>query len=362
MSKCKDIEFTIVSGRELDIDIETVNEDLAKISTCQGGIRWLHVKNYWLLGKFLWQRGLFSLLYKEKYDAVIFLGNVYFVSSWLCACFCRFNNIPVLMWGHGYLRHEKGIKGFVRALFYKLGDVHFIYSKRSVDLMIKHGLGSKKLMQINNSLDYFQQLDIRNDLVRNNPIDKKNKLLQFRLIFIGRLTPQKNLKILIIALKNLKDLGLDIYLDIIGDGKEKEVLLNLSNSLEVSNYVNYLGAIYDDKLISKYIYNADLCVSPGEVGLTAIHSMMFGTPVITHNNFDYQMPEYEAINPGLTGNFYNYNSVESLTDVIYNWLKLYSNKREIIRKACFEMIDNKYTPKYQKKIFLQGIYNVLKKC
>ena len=44
-------------------------------------------------------------------------------------------------------------------------------------------------------------------------------------------------------------------------------------------------------------------VSPGNVGLTAIHSLSYGTPVLTHNNFNNQMPEVESIQPGFNGYF-----------------------------------------------------------
>ena len=48
------------------------------------------------------------------------------------------------------------------------------------------------------------------------------------------------------------------------------------------------------------------------VGLTAIHSLSFGTPVLTHNNFDNQMPEVQAINEGENGGFFIENDLEDL--------------------------------------------------
>ena len=44
----------------------------------------------------------------------------------------------------------------------------------------------------------------------------------------------------------------------------------------------------------------DITVSPDKVGLTAIHSMAYGRPVITHDNMDRQGPEVEAVIPGRT--------------------------------------------------------------
>ena len=76
--------------------------------------------------------------------------------------------------------------------------------------------------------------------------------------------------------------------------------------------VCFFGPCYDEFEIGMLIYNAALCVSPGNVGLTAIHSLSYGTPVISHNDFKHQMPEFEAIVPGETGAFFIANDLNSL--------------------------------------------------
>lgn len=71
----------------------------------------------------------------------------------------------------------------------------------------------------------------------------------------------------------------------------------------VDKNVWFYGSCYDEQTNAELIYNADMCVAPGNVGLTAIHAMTFGCPVITHSDFKWQMPEFEAIHPGKTGDF-----------------------------------------------------------
>lgn len=83
----------------------------------------------------------------------------------------------------------------------------------------------------------------------------------------------------------------------------KQQLQQQVKSYNLANNIWFYGACYDEIKNAALIYNADLCVSPGNVGLTAMHSMVFGTPVITHNDFKWQMPEFEAIEPGKTGDF-----------------------------------------------------------
>ena len=43
-----------------------------------------------------------------------------------------------------------------------------------------------------------------------------------------------------------------------------------------------------------------------------MHSLIYGTPVVTHNNFAEQMPEFEAVRPNVSGAFYKYNDVSDL--------------------------------------------------
>jgi glycosyltransferase involved in cell wall biosynthesis len=84
-------------------------------------------------------------------------------------------------------------------------------------------------------------------------------------------------------------------------------------------------------------------VSPGNVGLTAIHSLSFGTPVCTHSNFFNQMPEVEVIEEGVTGCFFEENNIESLDNVISKWVN-FPKDRSVIRDNCYQIIDDLYNP------------------
>ncbi|MEZ4897633.1 MAG: hypothetical protein R2806_12390 [Saprospiraceae bacterium] len=64
--------------------------------------------------------------------------------------------------------------------------------------------------------------------------------------------------------------------------------------------------------LSTFFYNSAVCVSPGNIGLTGVHSMSFGCPVISHNNFVEQMPEFEIIREGETGYFFQQNNILDL--------------------------------------------------
>ena len=111
--------------------------------------------------------------------------------------------------------------------------------------------------------------------------------------------------------------------------------------------------MYDENLIAKHIYESDLCVSPGNVGLTCIHSLTYGTPVSTHNNFKNQMPEAEAIQDGKNGFFFKENNIEDLQVQIIKWFELYHDKTT--KDSVREIIDLKYNPYFQLNVITKMI-------
>ena len=130
---------------------------------------------------------------------------------------------------------------------------------------------------------------------------------------------------------------------------------NLLMQKNIIDNVWFYGSCYDEEENARLIFNADLCVSPGNVGLTAIHSLTFGTPVLTHDDFIWQMPEYEVIKDGKTGCFFEKDNAENLAKKIMGWFDIISYSREEVRKSCFEVIDKEWNPYYQMKVFQEII-------
>ena len=143
----------------------------------------------------------------------------------------------------------------------------------------------------------------------------------------------------------------------IGNGTELDALKSLAEELNLSKNVWFYGACYNENLLGEMIYNADLCVAPGNIGLTAMHSLVFGTPAITHNDFTHQMPEYEAIHDGVTGTFFECGSIISLAEGIARWFDEHRDDRKTVRQACMREIDDNWTPNFQ----IQVLKNILLK-
>ena len=62
------------------------------------------------------------------------------------------------------------------------------------------------------------------------------------------------------------------------------------------------------------------------------------------------MPEFEAIHPGKTGDFFTSGNVDSLSETIHNWFINHRKDRETVRQECFKEIDTNWNPNYQMNI------------
>lgn len=344
------IDFHFAYGENKKLNVKQIDFDKPEFRAQSHKLHSL--KNFWIKDKILiFQTGVIGRCLTKKINLAIFSGEFQIISTWIAILICKCRGIKVALWTHGLYGNEGYWKRSLRVIFYKLADELLLYERRAKELLVNQGLKEEKLKVIFNSLDYDTHKKLRNSKEIKEvfkPIFFKNNDFPY-LIFVGRLTKVKKLDLLIEALSALNKKGLKLNLLLVGDGIEKESLKSLVFSQNMKDYIHFYGACYDEEILAKYIYHATLCVSPGNVGLTAIHSLSFGTPVCTHKNFLNQMPEVGIIEDEKTGVFFEENNLESLKEVIKNWLKK-SKSRESIRKNCFKAIDSFYNPYYQIEI------------
>lgn len=313
------------------------------------------LQNKKLFSIFYWQKGALNLIFR-KYEKYIIMGEYYCLSTWTILLLSKFyKHKEIYFWTHGWYGNESWIKKIVKKTFFNLADGILLYGEYAKTLMIENGFNPLRLHVVYNSLHYEEQLSIRKEL-KESPIYKQyfgNNLQN--LVFVGRLTKVKELDLLLEGLARLNNQEKKYNLTIIGDGEMREKLVEQTGRLKIDENVWFYGASYDEKELSELLYNADLCVSPGNVGLTAIHAMSYGTPVITHNEYPRQMPEFEVIRKGENGDFFAYKQIGSFVETIENWFGENKNTREHIREKCFEAVDSKYNPIYQLNVIKNAL-------
>jgi glycosyltransferase involved in cell wall biosynthesis len=251
-------------------------------------------------------------------------------------------------WGHGAKKFGGRFAVFYK-WFIKQWDGFFTYGEGGKKRLIELGMNPAKIHVIYNSL---------NEGVNENNCNYSSTIFQTHfgndnptIIFVGRLTAVKKLDWLLSALEKHSAKGVNYNLILIGDGEEMDNLVKTAERLDLSSKVWFYGECYDDEKLNELIYNADLCVSPGNVGLTALNAMRFGTPVLSHNDFETQMPEYETISPGFTGDLYQKDNFYDFCHKIEKWISA-SYDRDVIRKNCYNMINGKWNARNQIEILI----------
>lgn len=301
-----------------------------------------------------WQVGLLKLLTRKDIDVILIGGGIINVSFWFMLIVHRLFHFgpKIYNWSHGMLRIRRWPRSTFEKIFYKMHDGIFVYGDRAIKIMKSQGIDGKKLFPIHNSLDYDEQIRLRDvftDIYKRHFENNYSVLF-----FVGRLTPVKKLDMVFKALYLLKEKGCNLNFVLIGDGTQKNNLQVLSKKLGLMDRVWFYGACYNEEEKSELITNADLCVSPGNIGLTAIDSLMYGTPVVTMDNQDMQMPEHEAIKTGITGFFFKENDVQDLAKKIYMWF-LNGYDRNLIRQNCYKEVDDFWNPYYQIKVIKENL-------
>lgn len=327
------------------------------------GINWRPVRSHrfrrWPLRDFEWQPETIKLAWREDIDVLIIHG-IKSLSNWIVRVICKLRRIPLVEWSHGVVRPMPRWKWRVRKLYMKWADAFLFYGQYACDRFVAEGFAAERIFRINNSLDYEKQVAIRDSLTEDMIRETRESFGvrdtdQRLIIHCGRLRPGKTLRLLIDAIRRLKDQGRKVVTVIVGDGPEESGLRRYVEQCELTDRVIFCGAVYDENKLGRIISASDLCVVPASIGLTAMHSMVYGTPVLTCENSGWvQGPEFDAVVDGETGILFRWKDLDDLVQKMDAALYPVPCKPEMAQ-ACQDIIAREFTPAYQETVVLKVI-------
>ncbi len=236
-----------------------------------------------------WQAGVTRYLVRERPDVVMFSANPRSISFWMALVAGRIFGIPIYAHGHGVYKKTQ-ISWFYRRmmnLLLRLSAGYIAYAPIVRDSFARHGFLTAKVQVAHNSV------------VNPFPLPPGEKTGTERgVLFLGRLRPDSGIKTLLNAVQQLRQIGCELELHVIGGGENLPRLQETHSGL---GWVRWHGDVYDPARIREISRACFAGCYPGNAGLSVIHMMSLSLPVIVQDGLERHGPEAALVRDGTNG-------------------------------------------------------------
>lgn len=256
---------------------------------------------------------------KARADVVVMSWSTRYLSLLPGIFRAKWNGLGTVLWGHGYSKAETRLRQRVRQAVSDLGDALLFYNNTAAQRYIDDGYSQAERIFV--ALNTLDQGGIRAaaDSWRNDPA----RLDAFRrdqgiagrpiVLFVSRLLEGNRTDLLVAAMPDLLRQFPDLLAVVIGDGPAGPALRAQARSLGVEHAVRFLGAVYGEEQLAPWFLSSKVFCYPANIGLSIIHAMIYGLPVITSSKVEAQNPEIEAFRDGVNGLYCVEGDAASLT-------------------------------------------------
>ena len=293
----------------------------------------------------------------QSFDCFILEGAFTYPTAWLAMLTARARRKRVLLYTHGW-KHEdnNALIRAARLLFMRQANGLLLYGRRAKNIAQSLGVPSRNIYVVHNSLDYVSMTALRDAISADDSSSLKERLFGDHdlplVIYVGRLVASKNVRFLLEACGAMLRQGRQVGLIIVGSGPEEELLKDVARQQELK--VHFTGPLYDERELAPLFAAANVMVVPGATGLSAIHAMTYGTPVVTSDLWDLHGPEIEGIVPSYTGGFYRAGNLNSFMETLRPFVE---NKmaRDLYSPSCRTVVDKYYNPRFMREVFDRAV-------
>jgi glycosyltransferase involved in cell wall biosynthesis len=256
---------------------------------------------------------------KEKIEFDIIHSHGLFPDSYSAALISEQFHKPLVVHVHDSfinLIYEKFPRkiNFISKIAAKLLPVSRFQAKMLTDTLKEANI-ENKIEVIYNGVDL--------DIFKIKPAEERESN-SFQIVFVGNNYKNKGLPILLEAIANLKG-KYKIKLDIVGEGSDKEEMIELVQGAGLDDFVNFKGNI-SNNILAEQLPGYNLLVLPSEFetfGIVLIEALACGIPVISTNIT--AIPE--IVSDDEIGILITPGSVEELTEAIKKAINKHWNKR-----------------------------------
>ena len=210
-----------------------------------------------------------------------------------------------------------GMKGFMKKIF--LSKISTVFASGNLHRRLLEALSYKGETRITKGVGIINKPKV-------NPIKREYKK---RFLFIGRLTKEKNIEMIVDLFNDLKEFKLTI----IGTGPLEEILKN-----KAQENIKFKGQIANRDL-NNYFESNDVLMLTSTAepwGLVIEEALFFGIPVMVSSNCGACV----LINQGVNGYILDLNSTQSMREVILSLDdKVYARLLEGVRQFSIDVKD-----------------------
>lgn len=158
------------------------------------------------------------------------------------------------------------------------------------------------------------------------------------LVYVGRLSPEKNLDYLLLEMKRLKELGVSATLSLIGTGPLYDYLKAKIHSLGLDDNIFLHGSLDEPEKISIVKTASAFLLPSGREGfsIAALEAMACGVPVIAarKQSVDDSQGYFHYLVPGKNGLTFEYSRPKALASVAMEILGNKLRQKELAQGAC----------------------------
>ncbi|WP_103668171.1 glycosyltransferase family 4 protein [Pseudanabaena sp. BC1403] len=301
------------------------------------GFPWIQVENNSpkpsLGGKFwgLINLGLWNLIAKENFDAVIVYTGYTYASFWIAVLSAKLTRKKFLFCTDTSRlepRNKQRVKTWLKKLLlppiFNLADIVMVNSTPGKQVARSLGMSEERIaltpFAVDNDWWISQTNEVDRQLVRkkwNVPPDSAV------LLFCAKLQPWKRPQDVLKAFAKAN--VPNSYLIFAGDGTLRVELELEAESLEIKHRVRFLGFVNQSKLSSVYC-SSDLFVLSSDYepfGVVVNEAMLCGCPVIVSDKVG---AGYDLIRHGENGFIYPCGDVEQLTKIL---IEILANRKQL---------------------------------
>lgn len=310
------------------------------------------LKNYSLNPSFMnWPFGLVNFgiwreIFSKKYDAVVLQSWTNF-TWWLAFLACIFSGTPVMFMTDSNISAEGSKSAFLKffrkvvlkGFLFKFASGFLTSGTANEEFYRYYGVPDKKMVRSSFSWGYEELFSKGEEILNNREKLRKFYKIsdnEFVILYVGRLSPEKDLGTLLEAYSKVKNENKKMFF--VGNGPMLNMIKKKIKELDVKN-VELVGFQNRDSILNYYAIS-DLLVLPSiseTWGMVVNEAMCFGLPVISSDKVGAAV---DLIKNGYNGFIFRSRDSEELAVCIRKIIELPKESYQDYRKNSRIIISN----------------------